>query len=254
MKGAGCRDMLGRAPIPSLSEALATLDRNLANCLTTEPEEVTADQGLRRVVATEIKSPEDLPAHSRSTMDGYAVAASYTYGASQSLPAYIKVSGEVKMGQGPAAAPGPEACFKIATGGLLPAGTDAVIMLEYTSLAGDDLIEVLKPVAPGDNVIARGDDVRKDDVILREGQRLRPQDIALLAALGLTRLLVRQRVKVGIFSSGDEIIPYEHHPGPGKIRDCNGALLTALVKQSGAAAKFYGIVPDQEKSFAKTLN
>lgn len=241
--------MLGRAGVPRLPEALAILEETLAACPAAEVEEIDLETALGRIPARPVQAPENLPPHPRSTMDGYAVRAADTYGASDSLPVYLKVDGEVKMGEFPEQGPGGEACYKIATGGLLPPHTDAVVMFEHTVRIDDTTLEVVKPVAPGDNVLATGDDVGKGRTVLPAGHPLRPQDLGLLAALGLTRLAVHRRVRVGVFSTGDEIVPYHEVPPPGRIRDANSVTIGALVRQYGAEATYYGIVADEEDAF-----
>jgi molybdopterin molybdotransferase len=243
------RDMLGRAGVPLLSEALEILNNNLGQCPVCDKERASLESALHRVLAEDVLAAEDIPQYPRSTMDGYAVRAKETFGASESLPAYLEISGEVQMGEFPEAGPGPESCFKIATGGLLPPNTNAVVMFEHTVVIDSRMLEVLKPVAVGDNVIQKGDDVKKGVVVLKEGHTLKPQDVGLLAGLGISTVAVREKVKVGIFSTGDEVIPYDQTPEPGKIRDMNCVNLAALVAANGAVPQFYGIVRDEEEQF-----
>ncbi|MEJ2688442.1 MAG: molybdopterin molybdotransferase MoeA [Deltaproteobacteria bacterium] len=244
--------MLGRAGVPGLHEALDILRRMAADCPVAAIEEAELEAALGRILARSVQAPEDLPPFPRSTMDGYAVRAAETYGASETLPVYLKIDGEVKMGELPQKGPGTEACSKIATGGLLPPNTDAVVMFEHTVRVDDVTLEVVKPVAAGDNVMAAGDDVQKGCAILRSGHFLRPQDLGLLAALGITRLAVHRGVRVGIFSTGDEIVSFGETPPPGRIRDANSVTIGALARQCGAAVNFYGIVADKEQAFLAT--
>lgn len=246
------KDMLGRSGILPLSEAMRLLNERLDLCSISAVEEVPLEQGLGRVVAQAVFSSEDIPPHPRSVMDGYAVKATDTFGATEGIPAYLTVSGEVKMGEFPETGPELECCFKIATGGLLPPHTDAVVMLEHTVQTGTDMIEVVKPVAPGENIIDRGDDVKKGQEIFTKGHCLRPQDLGLLAGLGIRMLNVYPRVAVGIFSTGDEIVPFSQIPPPGKVRDMNSVNLAALCKQHGARPTFYGVVQDDEGQFLGT--
>ena len=181
-------------------------------------------------------------------MDGYAVKARDTFGASEKLPAYLEVSGEVSMGEFPGHGPEPGACYAIATGGLLPPGTDAVVMLEHTVTVDDSMIEVVQPVAAGMNIINAGEDVAKDGILLIAGHRIRPQDIGLLAGVGLDSITVFRRVRIGIISTGDEIIPHDQVPEPGKIRDMNSLSLAAQIKNLNARPTFYGIATDEEES------
>ncbi len=247
------RDMLGRAKVIPLAEALARLENSLSHCSPAKAETIALEQGLGRVLAGPIQADEDLPSHPRSTMDGYAVKASSTFGASESMPVYLTVSGTVRMGEMVGHGPQDQECFRIATGGYLPPDTDAVIMLEHTVDIDGALIEVTRPVSPGGNILAIGDDVSKGTLLLEPGIVLRPQELGLLAGLGETRIPVHQKVRVGIFSTGDEIVAHDRTPPPGKIRDMNSINLGGLVRQTGALCYYYGIVHDQEANFAALL-
>jgi molybdopterin molybdotransferase len=246
------KDMLGRASILGLAAAQALLAERLAQCLRKATEEVPLEQGLGRILGQNVVAAEDIPPHPRSVMDGYAVKSADTFGATEGMPAYLRVSGEVKMGEFPQTGPTVECCFKIATGGLLPPGTDAVVMLEHTVQTGTEMLEIVKPVASGENCIGRGDDVRKGRELLKRGHCLRPQDIGLLAGLGIATLDVFPCVQVGIFSTGDEIVPFTENPPPGKVRDMNSVHLAALVRKQGAIPACYGVVHDDEKLFLAT--
>lgn len=243
------RDMLGRTNVVSLDEALQLLQQHLPPC----PARIVPlplNETLGRICAEDILSPENLPPHPRSTMDGYAVNARDTFGASENLPAYLEISGEVVMGAFPEHGPQPGACFAIATGGLLPPGTDAVVMLEHTVTVDDRMIEVVQPVASGGNVITVGEDIAKNEILLHAGHRIRPQDIGLLAGVGLQNINVFRRVRVGIISTGDEIVSHEQQPPPGKIRDTNSISIAAQVKSLNAKPTFYGIASDDEENLA----
>jgi len=247
------RDMLGRTDIVSLEEALRLLRMHQPPC----PGRIVSvplEEALNRVCAEDIVSPENLPPYPRSTMDGYAVRAKDTFGASEGLPAYLEISGEVLMGEYPETTPSPGTCHKIATGGILPPGADGVVMLEHTITIDERMIEVVKPVAAGDNIINTGDDVRKDGVLLSQGKLLRPQELGLLAGLGIENVNVFRRVRVGIISTGDEIVPYHETPLPGKIRDMNGVNLAALVRNRNGSPQFYGIASDKEEDLTDMVS
>jgi molybdopterin molybdotransferase len=203
----------------------------------------TAD-ALGRVLADALASPEDLPAFARSTMDGFAVRAADTYGASEGLPAYLAVRGEILMGRAPAAGVAPGEALRIATGGMMPAGADAVVMVEHTQEVDALTIEVVRPVAPGENVIRAGEDVKTGAPLLPRGHVLRPQDLGGLLALGITEVAVAARLQVGIIGSGDEIVPPDRAPGPGQVRDINSYTLAALVRRAGHDPVLFGIAPD----------
>jgi len=251
--------MLGRSNVVSLDKALLLLHQHLPPCHSRKIS-LPLEEGLGRICAQDIFSPENLPPYPRSTMDGYAVRARDTFGASEKLPAYLEVSGEVAMGEFPEQGPQPGCCYAIATGGILPPGTDAVIMFEHTIRINDNMVEVIQPVAASANVIAVGEDIAKGEILLSKGHCIRPPDIGLLAGVGLDSISVFRRVRVGIISTGDEIIPYDQHPEPGKIRDTNSASLAAEVRNINAKATFYGIASDNEKNMetlvqqAKAIN
>ncbi len=208
-------------------------------------EEVPLNKALGRAVANDIVSPEDLPPFSRSTMDGYALRARDIFGASETEPALLKVVGEVRMGQAPGCGPiGPGEAVRIWTGGMVPEGADAVVMVEYTKELDKDLIEVYKAAAPNENMILKGEDCQKDKVCITRGKRLRPQDLGLLAGLGITKVKVVKSPRVFIISTGDEIVPETEVPEDGKVRDINSTTLEALVRQGKATVKRLGIVED----------
>ncbi|MBF0515727.1 MAG: molybdopterin molybdotransferase MoeA, partial [Nitrospirae bacterium] len=187
---------------------------------------------------------EDVPHFARSTMDGYAVSAEDTFGASETLPAYIKVSNEVLMGKTPTFHIARGEAAKIPTGGMLPEGTDAVLMIEHTQSFGDSDIEVLRSLAPGDNVIQKGQDICKGAPVLARGHRLRPQDVGALAALGVTDVLVYKRPRVSIISTGDEIIPPGRQLQGAEVRDINSYNLSGLLHNNGAVPLRMGIFRD----------
>jgi molybdopterin molybdotransferase len=202
----------------------------------------TADS-LGRVLAGDLLCPEDLPPFARSVMDGYAVRAEDTFGASEGLPAYLPLCGEVRMGE-QAPPLGPPGAMKIPTGGMLPAGADAVVMIEHTQLWDAATLEILRPVAPGENVVARGEDLKAGSALLPAGHRLRPQDVGALLAVGLTEVRVRARPRVAIFATGNEIVPPEETPGAGRVRDINSYSLGAAVSRAGGVPLRQEIVPD----------
>jgi molybdopterin molybdotransferase len=210
-----------------------------------EAEEVATADALDRVLATEVRSPSDLPTFRRSTMDGFAVRAADTFGATEGLPAYLEIVDEVFMGHPPNRALATGQCARIATGGMLPDNADAVVMVEQTQEVGPTTVEALRAVAPGENVVHIGEDVRSGDPILPAGHRLRPQDLGGLVALGITTVSVVRRLRVGIVSGGDELVPPDEQPRPGMIRDINSYTLAALIRRDGHTPRLAGIFPDE---------
>ena len=205
---------------------------------------IASADALDRVSAVEVRSPEALPAFRKSAVDGYAVRAADTFGASQALPALLELIGEIKMGQAPAGAIGSGQTLAIHTGGMLPAGADAAIMIETTQIIDAGEIEAMRAVAPGENVIQIGEDVAAGATILPRHQRLRAGDIGGMLALGVERIEVLRLPRVGILSCGDELVPPELAPPPGQVRDINAYALSALVKKYGAAPTRLGIARD----------
>jgi molybdopterin molybdotransferase len=178
-------------------------------------------------------------------VDGYAVRAADTYGAGEALPAYLSLAGEVPMGAAADCTLAPTSCALIHTGGMLPEGADAVVMVEHTQLARPGEVEVLRAAAMGENVLLVGEDVAEGEEILPAGRKVRPAEIGGLMALGLTRVRVCRRPVVGILSSGDEVVPPEAALRPGQVRDVNAYSLSALVEAAGGQPLRYGILPDR---------
>jgi molybdopterin molybdotransferase len=228
-----------RAP----SDALRVLLDHLPGSVATE--EISTRDALDRVLAEDVSSPSDLPTFRRSTMDGFAVRAADTFGATEGLPAYLDLVDEVFMGQSSKRALGRGECARIATGGMLPDGADAIVMVEQTQEVGPLTIEALRPVAPGENVVQVGEDVRTGDPIVSHGTILRPQDLGGLLALGITVVRVARRLRVAIVSGGDELVDPEQVPGAGQIRDINSYTLAALVRRGGHEPCLAGVFPDE---------
>ena len=207
-------------------------------------ETVPLDDALGRICGGDIASPEDLPPLPRSTMDGFAVRAADTFGASDSIPAFLDVAGAVAMGRIPDVTIDRNRAAAIPTGGFLPKGADAVVMVEYTSPAGEGAIEVTRPVTAGENVLGTAEDVALGEVVIPAGKRLLPQDIGLLAGLGIAQVAVYRRPRAVVISTGDEIVPMTAAPPPGRIRDINAHSIAALVRGAGGEAEIFEIVPD----------
>ncbi len=202
------------------------------------------EKALNRVLAEEISSPEDLPHFARATMDGYAVRARDTFGASESIPALLAMTGEIAMGREAADPVQPGQCQRIATGGMLPPGADAVVMIEQTQGLDGQTIEVFKSVSPLEHVIQIGDDLRRGRPVLLAGRRLRPQDLGLLAGLGVRQVPVIQQPRVAVISTGDEMVSLDQQPLPGQVRDINAFTLPALVREAGGVPEFLGLSGD----------
>ena len=214
--------------------------------LSDEPETVPLSDALGRILAEDIIAGEYVPDFDRSTVDGYAVRAADTFGCSDAIPAILPLAGEVKMGEEASFSLPRGFCAYVPTGGAIPQGADCAIMIEYTENYGDGSIGISKPGTPGMNLIFRGDDVYPGKVVLKAGHILSSQDIGALAAIGQTEVPVKKRLRVGVISTGDELVPAGQRPGPGQIRDVNGPLLSAMLREFGAEPVSYGIVVDDE--------
>jgi len=225
-------------------EARALLLSHLTQPMT-DSEWIDVPSALGRVLAEDIHAPHPLPDFRRSTVDGYAVRARDTHGASDSLPAYVDLVGEVPMGAAPMFEISAGQCALIYTGGMLPTGADAVVMLEYTQSVQRNEIEILRALADGENVIRVGEDVAQGQIVQARGSLLRPAEIGGLMALGIVKVNVLKKVRAGLISTGDEVIDPGQSPRPGQVRDVNSYTLGALVEKSGGIAKLYGIVSDE---------
>jgi len=213
-----------------------------------EHEVIHVQDALNRITAEDIVSNEALPPFTRSAMDGYAVKSNNTYGSSDSLPTYLKCIGEVFMGQEPTFSIHDGEAALIHTGGMLPAGADAVVMIENAQVTKNGEVEIQKGVAAGENILLKGEDMLPGQRALSAGVKIRPVEIGGLLALGLTKIKVNKKPRIGILSSGDEIIPPEKNPALGQVRDINSYLLAAIVKETGAIPILYGIIPDKADS------
>lgn len=216
-------------------------------------ETIPTESALNRITGETIISSEMLPAFSRSTVDGYAVRASDTFGASDTLPAYLLLGPETPMGKPPESSLLVGQASLIHTGGMLPQNADAVVMLEYTQVTGSGELEILRPVGKGENILLPGEDIRVGQEVLASGVRLGPAEIGVLMALGITQVVVVQPPKVGILSSGDEVINPQQNPILGQVRDINSYSLSALIERVGGVPVRYGVIPDQWDDLYQTL-
>lgn len=207
-------------------------------------EKVSILNALGRLLDEDLVSDSDIPAFHRSSVDGYAVKAKDTFGASESMPCQLNIVGEVRMGEKPGFTIKSDTAAYIPTGGELPEGADSVVMVEYTEDFGDGDIFINKPAAPGNGLVYRGDDVRQGSVVLKKGQKLRSQDIGMMAALGYEEVLVRKKLRIGIISTGDEVVPIGATPTGAQVRDINSYAVYASALRMGLDPVLLGIVRD----------
>ena len=207
-------------------------------------ETVDLNAAFGRYLGADIIAQEDVPAFDRSTVDGFAVRSTDLRGCSDSIPAILQKSGESIMGHANNIPLASGNCVYVPTGGAVPPDADAMVMLEFTEDLGGGQFAFYKPVAPGANLILRGEDLQLGEAILKSGKKLGVADIGTLAALGKTEVLVFSRPVVGIISTGDELVEPGENLKPGQIRDVNSGLLKAAVEQCGGIAISKGIVED----------
>ncbi|HWR40303.1 MAG TPA: gephyrin-like molybdotransferase Glp [Patescibacteria group bacterium] len=235
-----------------LTEAKELIDSKLDGVYAA-PETVPLLDSLGRITAEDIAALTDMPPFDRSTVDGYAVRSDDTYGASEASPALFALAGEVAMGQPATAEIVSGQAMGITTGGMLPPGADAVVMFEHTEMLDANNLLVKDRIAPGENVVAQGEDLQADCAILAMGQKISPQDIGVLAACGCTHITVRKRLEVGIISTGDELVEVGQPVALGQIRDVNSFVLSAMLTELGCSVKRLGIVEDSYDRFYTTL-
>jgi molybdopterin molybdotransferase len=215
---------------------------------------IAAAPALGVVLARDATAGAQLPAWARATVDGYAVRAVDTYAASETLPAFLAITGAVTMGREPEGEVGPGAAMAIPTGGLLPHGADAVVMVEHTTEPMPGHVELLRGVAPGEGVLHPGEEAMPGDVLAPAGRPLRAADLGLLASAGITEIEAHARPRVGIVSTGDEVVPADTAtPAPGQVRDACAPALAGLVREAGGEPVLRGIVPDDAAALERTI-
>ncbi len=228
--------------------------REFAPARRTGGETVALASALGRVPVEPVTAPSALPGFARSTVDGYAVRPADTYGASEVLPSYLDIVGAVRMGAAPDVAVGSATAALMPTGGVLPDGADAVVMVEYTSETMPGTVEVVRPVAPGDGLVRADEDVAVGTVLIPAGRPLRPQDLGMLASAGLTTVQVHARPVAAILSTGDEVVaPETATLSPGQVRDATASALAGLVVEAGGSPVLAGIVPDDPGALSAAL-
>jgi len=220
----------------------------------TQAEAVPLAEALGRTPAMAVRSTAALPGFARSTVDGFAVQAADTYGASEGLPSYLDVVGSVAMGRPAEVSVRPGTAVAVPTGGVLPAGADAVVMVEHTQETMPGAVEVVRPVAPGDGTVRADEDVAAGDEVAPAGRPLRAQDLGMLAAAGVTSVDVHRRPRVGIASTGDEVVPPTTAVLlPGQVRDATASALAGLVLGAGGEPVPLGVVSDDAAALEMVL-
>lgn len=235
----------------TVSEALA----GFRPARRTHVEIVPLAAAMHRVPGADLRAEAALPGFAKSTVDGYAVRAADTYGASDALPSYLDLAGAVRMGSAPSVAVTAGGCVAVPTGAVLPDGADAVVMVEHTAMTMPGTIEVTRPVAPGAGLVRADEDVAAGAVLVPAGRPLRAPDLGLLAAAGVTAVSVHARPRVAIISTGDEVVPPSTRTlTPGQVRDATASALAGLVLDAGGEPVVVGIVPDDRDALEKTVS
>ena len=233
-----------------------TTDKLKKYCPLIQPktESVGLLQAAGRILASDLVSRENIPPYRRSTVDGYAVSSSSLRAASEMLPTFLHVSGEVHMGEDSAGlSAGPDTCVYTPTGGEVPAGADSVVMVEYCETFGEGMIAVSRPSSPGENIVQPGEDIRSGELLLGRGRVLRAQDIGIMAAAGISAVPVFIPWRVSVISTGDELVPPDDLPGPGQIRDINSYTIAARCVLEGLQVSRMAAVKDDREAILKTL-
>jgi molybdopterin molybdotransferase len=233
----------------SVKEAVRT-----ARSIAPQPsvEMVGLEDACGRVLAADIPADVDIPGFPRSTVDGYALMAADTVGASESLPALLRIAGRVGMGEAARSIAENGSCVYVPTGGAVPEDADAVAMIENTERIGDEVL-VRRTMAHGDNIMARGEDFSEGEVVLLPGRFLSPREVGVLAAVGRAEIPVFRRPVVGVISTGNELVPVTKVPGGGRVRDINSFLVGAFLQARGCIPVYLGIVKDERELLREKL-
>lgn len=216
-------------------------------------EVIPVEKATGRVLATDIRASLDVPHFTRSYMDGYAVRARDTRGASPTRPAFLRIAGTIEMGHEAPGRVGRGEAMRIPTGGMLPPGADAVVMVEHTEEPGDVTVAIGRAATPGQHVMHRGEDVRRGQIVLRKGRRFRAHDVGALSGVGLSRVRVYRRPRVAVIATGDEIVPPNVRPGPGQVRNVNQYALRAMIEAEGGQPIDLGVLPDRRPVIQRAL-
>ena len=228
------------------------LNRVISRIKRLEPEIIPVTESLGRIIYEDIYSPRNIPHFDRSAMDGYAVIAQDTFGASQHNPIKLKVVGEVAVGRPPSIKVSRGLAAQIATGAPIPPEADAVVMVEYTKRIKDE-VEVYSPVTPGQNISRIGEDVKMGQKVISSGKQVRPQEEAMLLQCGITEVKVAKKPRVAIVSTGSELVDIHTTPEVGKVVCTNSYTLASLVRVYGGEPKILGIYPDLPEELEKAI-
>jgi len=236
--------------VVSVSAAIEEIGNLAVRCGT---EKVSLVGALHRILAEDVRADGDIPGFTRSVVDGYAVRAADTTGSSDTIPSIFPLCGRIAMGASAGTRIKPGECIYVPTGGILPEGADAVVMIEHAEQIGSEIL-IKKPVAHGENVLFFNEDFSSGDLICKMGRRLSPQDIGVLAAAGCIDVPVVRIPIIGILSTGNELVPVNIQPLPGQVRDVNSYVIASFVREQGCTPVIYGIVPDDRNALRSALS
>ncbi len=239
----------GFGKLASLKNAIAILSDNIK---VAGQEQVSLDNALGRILGADLVAPIDVPHFQKSAMDGYAILSSDSFGASNTAPKNFKFAGAVLPGEIYARPVASGECVEIATGAPLPGNADAVVMVEYTERTNDHVV-IYKPVAPGENVIRIGSDIKKGEPILAQGAYIAAPQIGVLAALGMTQINVFLKPKVAVLTTGTEIIKQGEKLEKGKVYDINSQTLSSAIRENRYDIINLGFVPDDPETIKEKI-
>ncbi|MEN2974745.1 MAG: gephyrin-like molybdotransferase Glp [Candidatus Caldarchaeales archaeon] len=240
--------------LTSVDKALRILEDLFVGLKEKELEEVSLLDSLNRVCGEDIFAPMDVPSHDRSAVDGYAVIAEDTFGASILNPVEFRIVGRSRAGDiGQSLKIGRGEAVEVATGASLPINANAVVMVEDAKEVGGDLLEVYRPVHPFQNVSRRGEDFRSGEMVIGKGTKIKPWHIGALASLNISRVKVFARPRIGVLSTGDELIELGSELRPGKILNSSKPMLMSLISSSGCEPVDLGTVGDDVELIKKKI-
>lgn len=216
-------------------------------------EEIEIAKSMGRVAFEDIFSQVDIPDFNRSTVDGYAVVSRDTFGAGEGIPVFLNITGKVEMGEATALKASAGQCVYVPTGGMIPQGADGMLMIEYVELIDGGMLAAHSPVAPGENIIFKGDDVKLGEKVLAKGRLIRSQDIGVLCAAGISHVKVSKRPRVAVVSTGDEIVDPFGQVRLGQVRDINTYTLSAMVQELGGEVTKSIVVKDDYDLIRNTV-
>ncbi|MGA2695673.1 MAG: gephyrin-like molybdotransferase Glp [Terriglobales bacterium] len=236
------------AEILSFEDARHCVETHAARMRMPASETVELLQAAGRVLAEAVMADRDFPPFRRATRDGYALRAADL----DPLPAVLKVIGEIKAGNSFALTLAAGQAVAIMTGAPAPTGSDAVVMVEYTSLRGDT-VEIIQAVKAGDNIVPVGSEAKRGARLVSEGARIDHAVIAAAASVGMTRLRVYRRPRVAVLATGDEVVDVAKTPGPSQIRNSNSYSIAAQVEAVGGEAVVLPVAPDEPRELCKLI-